>query len=347
MQVLFPPSLLRIRSIVILAAAAAVGLFTESVGVVGGQAILQDYGRFQGKKGLTIVGFDPFTSIHRNAEVKAAAQYPFLYGRNVHASVFFKHMRKAGGTTMVDGLLKPLAKQLRATRNVTLTIHHQEFATFPPMCLNLTASMHVFVVTLREPVARLKSLFYYNGIGKEPHHPSQTSALWREWMHQARTNNSVGRHDPYYRYFGNYYTHQLTSTQGCKYEAQRSTQGTCGTNPNGKFNFVTPGCRVNFPLRQGMYEVAIIVLRAFDLVVLVEEMFTNKTLARVRAVLGVDLSSTGGGRDDLHFAKLRKHHQLNDKHSNLRPDPDPGVMREIREDNAVDIRLYNEVASWW
>jgi hypothetical protein len=102
------------------------------------------------------------------------------------SAVWFKHMRKAGGTSVLVMLDKAysiqkacggMAKDQRQEQQLNytdhrdrfasssqmgFTLHHQEFTLFPMKCLLLERHT-VYITSLRDPVKRCISLFFYDG----------------------------------------------------------------------------------------------------------------------------------------------------------------------------------------
>lgn len=99
--------------------------------------------------------------------------------------------------------------------------------------------------------------------------------------------------------------------------------------------FHTPGCRLTKkeyrPVDRALYSYALAVLRAFDLVVIIERFYEERTRRRIQEVLGYDVTDV----------QIERNHQ-----SRLKEDPPPSVLDTLRRENAFDVALYNEVASW-
>ena len=117
--------------------------------------------------------------------------------------VYFRHFRKASGTSLrhwlIDGLSAKKKKNLpgyqwwNAKVNMTVEVYAEmEYGEFPVFCL-VAAPRTVFVTCLREPVARHVSEFWYKGYGKQrlthegvPRNETAEAVQWRLWVREDR-----------------------------------------------------------------------------------------------------------------------------------------------------------------
>lgn len=233
--------------------------------------------------------------------------------------VLFRHMRKAGGTSV-----KILFYQLlRSYSNVTLegtmkrmnlesggvgsTFAAIEWGVFPVSCFEKKT---LLVTCLREPVSRQISEFWYSGPG---YHRLEIplDKAWEMWM-AAEKPRTLGRD----AYFDNYYVRALTGN--CR-PTNRRRKGVCDFG--GAFD---GGCIVDQGVvGQRDLDYALKILNLYD-VVLVVELLPISVESFLRPKLGIP-----------------DHIKLT--HSNNRPQPKPldnRTMALLERDNAYDAVLY-------
>ena len=78
-------------------------------------------------------------------------------------SLFFRHVRKAAGSSLLAAL-EDVASQLVRQNNRSREIYmmHLEFSAFPAACFQVAPSA-LYVTALREPLSRIHSEFWYSG----------------------------------------------------------------------------------------------------------------------------------------------------------------------------------------
>lgn len=240
----------------------------------------------------------------------------------------------------------------------------REYTLFPAPCLNLTATLHVFVIMLREPLARITSLFYYNGppnwaMRRRFASPEEKEAarkwqmertwqdgVWLSWinkgrLHLARANATDAKEKQMLRlglwYHEHYYVRSLTAWEPAS--CLRKPGVVCGTNSRQRHgereDRPSIGCGFGVgsvkPVDEYQYAVALHVLRNFDLVIAVERLFEPATLGRIEQALGLRLDGSEHERS---------------RNSSRSVGPSDRVRRILEAENTYDLRLYRDVLEW-
>mmetsp|Transcript_55254 Transcript_55254/g.110940 ORF Transcript_55254/g.110940 Transcript_55254/m.110940 type:complete len:403 (+) Transcript_55254:93-1301(+) len=235
----------------------------------------------------------------RPADVKKEAQRQ-VSAAETGSAVWFKHMRKAGGTSVLFVLDKAYHAQKSCgklgvhrpqdnysdygyTSEVGFTLHHQEFTLFPVRCL-LLQPRTLYITVIREPVERSISLFFYDGPGK---YSNATKTDWIDWMDEG-VSLMMAATSPSSRvkvtgadgYLPNFQARSLTAT--CVIAAGARS---CGRDNFGQSEFHTPGCRTSREATD--LAMAKAVIDAFDLSLVVEQFDFQGPSLLIQRLLGV------------------------------------------------------------
>ena len=174
----------------------------------------------------------------RDARDRAEALAAVREGRG---RIFFKHMRKAGGTTVIRYFEHVVAfksyvplpedqgsneTQPREVRRQAMNFTAQEWGVFPVTCF-LREARTLFVTCLRDPIRRQISEYWYAGSGykgvidcgrnasrcaeRGAENNVMGDASWHAWMDKTTENSAYNpRTLERGHYFPEYYTRALT-----------------------------------------------------------------------------------------------------------------------------------------
>ena len=265
----------------------------------------------------------------RSETMKMEAQLAVKNSSNGGGSVYFKHLRKAGGTT-VRAFLKKVYDLKHEEGKELYTSHHSEFPFFSYHCLSVSP-LTVYITSLRDPIERAISLYYYDGPGKQ--NPESSVEEWHDWLNagtQKLLENAtllrIGAAPGAYSYLQNYATHSLT--QSCSVVGPAM----CGKDNQGQDDKATPGCHLNPKnVDTVQLELAKEVVRSFDITLVVEHFGLRGVSVLLQRTLGV------------------KHIWLEHKNSaNRLKKPKRHILESVRErirlENLMDTQLHQYAA---
>ena len=110
--------------------------------------------------------------------------------RQGNGSIFFRHTRKTGGSSMRTAL-EAVAGELQRTANTTqaMTMVELEWGVFPVACLRLSPRA-LFVTVVRAPLERIHSDFWYSAVPRPLADAKERLQQYLEWI--AVSNKTKG-----------------------------------------------------------------------------------------------------------------------------------------------------------
>ena len=178
------------------------------------------------------------------------------------APLYFRHMRKAGGSTVRRFFERNLKLQNKYNSFIAM-----EWGVFPVPCFEISSST-IFVTALRNPVERAFSEFRYGGAGR--HLRSDNTTMLRQWMSPTKESlQELARGLKRGIYLDNYYVRALTGRCLPRKHLDR-IEDSLPCKWGGAYG---GGCRpedIDRPVDENLFELATAVLSRFDMCLILE-----------------------------------------------------------------------------
>ena len=263
-------------------------------------------------------------SVQDNHEVSTpAAQKQKLY-------IFFKHLRKASGTSTrrmlisaLNGTNKTQRFHLKEANNyLPANVHYyeQEWGALDKTCirrLGQTWSNMLSIVVIRDPLERLWSEFWYAGTKEKtwmPHGP----LLFEKWLNT--TSEKMNKRGMYY---ANYVSRMLLGS--CQCESNVGNPASGGDAWNG-------GCRTaELPSIDSLTDV-IDTIRRFRIHTTTSRIFSKPCLDRIMSELRHFLPE--------HYRLPTLHSNHNKAKLNMRVVLSKATLMRLERENSIDLRLW-------
>ena len=274
--------------------------------------------------GTTSLFQSPRTSSEALAWLQAL---PPRNGSRATGAVFFKHMRKAGGSTVRSFFEKNKGRQ-----TVYKFFYPMEWGTFPVPCFDIEPQA-IFVTAMRNPVERAFSEFRYGGAGRTLRRDNTTKL--QAWMRPDKeAMQELSRGLKRGIYLDNYYTRSLTGRCLPRKHLDRvESEAPCRWG--GAYG---GGCRpedIDRPADEAMAALASTVLARFDMCLALEWFDAPALTDWLRKKLGSPaepLKRLGWERTSMVFGGNTY-------------DMSGESRRVLTADNAHDLRLYQDCKS--
>jgi hypothetical protein len=281
--------------------------------------------------------------------------------------VYFKHLRKAAGTSVRRYLvnvvdyhyqkeIKITASDLEIAPPVPWLIYHQEWSAMPWECPFEDAlwNQSINVIVLRDPIERQLSEFFYSGRGasngtmsrlgklvkEEATYEKEAVALMKElvpmWMEEGR-NKGPGRN-----FNANYQTKMISGITPSKPTNMTGRKITWRNGPCSYGSGRYGGAQANHNVTLESLQRAKAALKEFDLVLLTETLSQQEQAAMVANIVGVPESvatlakQRSNAKTDVTTTKSAVFKGYGDMLNRNAPD----LYELLRSTSELDIELY-------